>query len=125
MFFPSQPKKEMPEILNMADVCLATLKNIPLFATVYPNKVFDYMAAKKPVILAINGVIREVVEKANCGAYVEPGNSKQLAEAIIKYYENPALAMEHGENGAEYVAQHFERKKITAQFGQFLDNMHK
>ena len=36
--------------------------NIKMFRTTYPNKVFDYMAAGRPVVLAIDGVIREVVE---------------------------------------------------------------
>lgn len=121
-FYPSQPKKDMPEILKMADVCLATLKDIPLFATVYPNKVFDYMAAQKPVILAINGSIRKVIETSKGGIFVEPGNSHNLSQAILKYYKNRDLVIEHGENGQKYVAQNFDRKEITTKFGHFLDN---
>jgi hypothetical protein len=44
-FVGSIPKLEMPAALAAADACLAILKPIPLYATVYPNKVFDYMAA--------------------------------------------------------------------------------
>jgi glycosyltransferase involved in cell wall biosynthesis len=62
-FIPPLPKAQMPEALAAADACIAILKPIPLFTTVYPNKVFDYMAAGKPVILAINGVIRERVKR--------------------------------------------------------------
>jgi glycosyltransferase involved in cell wall biosynthesis len=124
-FFPSQPKKDMPEILNMADVCLATLKDIPLFATVYPNKVFDYMAAKKPVILAIDGAIREVIEKSNCGIYINPGNSQELVQAILKYYKNHRLIHNHGENGRKYVIQYFDRKKITIKFNKYLESLAK
>ena len=35
-----------------------------MFTTTYPNKVFDYMAAGRPTVLAIDGVIRQVVEAA-------------------------------------------------------------
>ena len=63
LFLPSVPKSEMAEVIAGADACLAILKPIDLYKTTYPNKVFDYMAAGKPVLLAIDGVIREVVEK--------------------------------------------------------------
>jgi glycosyltransferase involved in cell wall biosynthesis len=67
IFTPSVPKSEMPQVLASANACIAILKPIPLYATVYPNKVFDYMAAGRPVLLAIDGVIREVVESAGAG----------------------------------------------------------
>ncbi len=54
----------MAEALAAASVCIAILKPIELFKTTYPNKVFDYMAAGRPTILAIDGVIRQVVEAA-------------------------------------------------------------
>ncbi len=54
-------------MLAASDVCVATLKNIRMFSTTYPNKVFDYMAAGRPIALAIDGVIRQVVEAAGGG----------------------------------------------------------
>src|SRR5262249_55244077 len=63
------PKSRMPEVLAAADVCVATLKNIPMFTTTYPNKVFDYMAAGRPTVLGIDGVIRSVVEAAGGGIF--------------------------------------------------------
>ncbi|MEI8021140.1 MAG: glycosyltransferase family 4 protein, partial [Schlesneria sp.] len=40
-FTGSRPKSQMPEILAESDVCLAVLRDIPMFRTTYPNKVFD------------------------------------------------------------------------------------
>ena len=57
----------MPYALAAANACIAILKPVELYKTTYPNKVFDYMAAGKPVILAIDGVIREVIENAEGG----------------------------------------------------------
>ncbi len=53
VFLPSQPKNRMADVLASADACIAILKPIELYRTTYPNKVFDYMAAGKAVILAI------------------------------------------------------------------------
>ena len=84
LFIPPLPKLEIPAAMAAADACIAILKPIPLFSTVYPNKVFDYMAAGKPVILAINGVIREVIESVQAGIPVEPGDAEGIAQAIVE-----------------------------------------
>ncbi|PKN83461.1 MAG: glycosyltransferase WbuB, partial [Chloroflexi bacterium HGW-Chloroflexi-7] len=67
LFLSSVPKMEMNAVLAAADACIAILKPIDMYKTTYPNKVFDYMAAAKPVLLLIDGVIRKVVEDAHCG----------------------------------------------------------
>jgi len=122
-FIESQPKKDMPNILNAADLCLATLKNISLFSTNYPNKVFDYMAAGKPTILAIDGEMRKVVEEAEGGLYVEPENSQELKNVILKYYYDQNLIYQHGENAKKYVTENFDRKEITAKFNHYLESL--
>jgi glycosyltransferase involved in cell wall biosynthesis len=113
IFLDSFPKKEMPVVISSADVCIATLKDIPLFRTVYPNKVFDYMASGKPTILSIDGVIREVIEKAEGGIFVPPSDSKKLAEAVLFYYNNRDKIIIHGKNARNYVKKYFEREKIA------------
>ena len=88
-FVSSVPKSEMPDALAAADACIAILKPLEEYKTTYPNKVFDYMAAGRPVVLAIDGVIREVVEAAQCGLFVKPGNPFAMADAIRKMASDP------------------------------------
>jgi glycosyltransferase involved in cell wall biosynthesis len=120
IFLNPFPKREIPTVISSADVCLATLKNTPLFKTVYPNKVFDYMASGKPTILAIDGVIREVIEDAEGGIFVPPGDSKGLAEAILTYYNNRELISIHGRNARDYVKKYFERENIARELEKCL-----
>ncbi len=122
-FIKSQPKKEMPNILNVADVCLATLKNIPLFNTNYPNKVFDYMAAGKPTILAIDGAMRDVIEKSQGGRFIQPGDSQKLTEAILYYYNNRDIIIQQGQNARKFVTENFDRKDISANFNNYLESI--
>lgn len=105
------PKEQMPEVLAASNVCLATLMNLEMFRTTYPNKVFDYMAAGRPTVLAIDGVIREVIESAEGGTYVEPGDDEGVAAAIVNYRDNPELVSRHGQNARLYAEQHFERSE--------------
>jgi glycosyltransferase involved in cell wall biosynthesis len=79
IFLPPLPKTRMAQALAAADACIAILKPIPLYATVYPNKVFDYMAAARPVILAIDGVIRQVVESVQASTW---RGDQLLAQAV-------------------------------------------
>lgn len=115
-FHDPLPKTDMPAVIAAADVCLAILKPIEMYKTTYPNKVFDYMAAGKPIILAIDGVIREVVEKADCGIFCQPGSSQEMSGAILKLYRDPMTARQKGLNGQAYLTQHFDRAKIAEEF---------
>ena len=120
VFLSAQPKRKMPDILAAADICIAILKPIPMFSTTCPNKVFDYMAASKPTILAIDGTIREVVEKANGGIFVRPGDSDALSRAVLKYYGNRNLCTRHGRNARKFVEENFDRKHHVRMFEQVL-----
>ena len=83
-FIPPIPKVDMPSALAAADACIAILKPLEMYKTTYPNKVFDYMASGKPVVLAIDGVIREVIENACGGIPVPPGDPDALSQAILQ-----------------------------------------
>jgi glycosyltransferase involved in cell wall biosynthesis len=114
LFLSSVPKMEMNAVLAAADACIAILKPIDMYKTTYPNKVFDYMAAAKPVLLLIDGVIRKVVEDAHCGKFIEPDNPTALAEQIKIMHNGGEDAKRMGLNGREYVQQHFNRSTLAA-----------
>ena len=114
LFLPSVPKMEMISVLAAADACIAILKPIDMYKTTYPNKVFDYMAAAKPVLLLIDGVIRQVVEEANCGKFVEPGDPQALADQIKIMHNDIENTKQLGKNGRVFVEQHFNRSHLAA-----------
>ena len=122
-FAPSVPKSEMPGALAAADACIAILKPLEEYKTTYPNKVFDYMAAGRPVALAIDGVIREVVEAAGCGIFAEPGKPSALAEAIRELAADKKRARAMGLKGRAYLEEHFSRVVIGENLLKLLDEM--
>ena len=119
-FLPSVPKTEMAEVLAGADVCVAILKPLDDYKRTYPNKVFDYMAAGRPVALAIDGVIRDVVEAAGCGYFAEPGNPFALLEAIEKLAGDKNKAREMGLCGRKYLEENFSRERFAGQLVNLL-----
>ncbi len=125
LFLPPVPKSGMAEVLAAADACIAILKPIDLYKTTYPNKVFDYMAAGRPVLLAIDGVIRNVVESAQAGLYISPGNPAELAGAVQTFAANPALARSQGKAGLQFVKDHFNRNELAQKLALLMEDMSK
>ncbi len=122
-FVPSVPKSEMPNALAASDACIAILKPLEEYKTTYPNKVFDYLAAGRAVVLAIDGVIREVVEAAGCGLFVEPGHPSAMADAIRKLANDPEKRHAMGLSGRKYLEENFSRAAIGEKLVELLEEM--
>jgi len=122
-FIPPLPKTEMGTALAATDACIAILKPIEMYKTVYPNKVFDYMAAGRSVILAIDGVIREVVDDADAGIFVPPGDADSLAAAIHALADNRREGQRLGQNGRRYIEKHFDRRELSKKMAQIMESL--
>jgi len=115
------PKEKLPVLLSAADIGVATLSKMPLLKYVYATKIFDYMAAGKPIILAMEGVSRELVcDKARCGLCLEPENKTSLKQAILEIYQNKNLREEMDKRGFEYIRKHFNPKKLGQEYLKYL-----
>ena len=117
------PKSEMPALVRAADASTAILKKVDTFKTVYPNKIFDAMASARPVLCAIDGVARQLVEDAEAGYYVEPENPDDFAAKIVKLAESPDDCEAMGRNGRAYVEEHFDRKKLAHKYLDILGEL--
>ena len=123
LFLPPIPKVEMPAALAAADACIAILKPVDMYKTTYPNKVFDYMASGKPVVLAIDGVIREVIENASGGIPVCPGDPEALSQAILQLADDPELTHRLGKQARSYVETHFDRVILASRLMEIMLGM--
>jgi glycosyltransferase involved in cell wall biosynthesis len=125
-FLPPVAKADIPGVLAAADCGLAILQPLPLFATTYPNKVFDYMAAGRPVLLAIDGVIRQVVEEEKAGLAVPPGDPAALAAGVRRLAGDRVSARRMGLRGRSAVERRFERGRqaelLEATFRRVAEN---
>ncbi len=122
-FMDSVPKIEMGKVLGAADACIAILKPLEMYKTTYPNKVFDYMAAGRAVILAIDGVSREIVEAAGAGVFVPPGDAEAMATAVKNMAERPDVVREMGRAGRRYIETHLRREDISNQLAGIFEDL--
>jgi glycosyltransferase involved in cell wall biosynthesis len=118
-FFPPQPADTMPAILSALDIAVVPLKKLSLFHEVLPAKLFECMAAKLPIVLAVDGEARQLLERANGGIYVQPENPESLVEALRKLSDDPLLRRTLGENGSRYVFANYDRTEIARSFDEF------
>lgn len=121
-FVPSIPKKQIPSMLALFDVCYIGLTKDPLFRFgVAPNKLADYFIAKKPIIYAIDSGKYTPVLDAKAGYQVPPENSQALADAIEKMFNLSKTERENmGLNGCEYVVKNHEYGYLASKLEQVL-----
>jgi glycosyltransferase involved in cell wall biosynthesis len=122
-FVDPVPKKEVFKYIIASDLGTSVLKRVDTFKTIYSNKTFDYMACKKPILLVIDGVSRELVEKADCGIFAEPERPDDIANKIRIYLANPELLLTQGQNGYNYAKAHFDRDILATQYISKLEKM--
>lgn len=83
-FFPAVPMNEVGMYLGAADALLVHLKKDPLFQITIPSKTQAYMAAGKPIIMAVDGDAADLVREGKCGCVAESENPRSIADAVMK-----------------------------------------
>lgn len=121
-FLDPVPKSEMPRLLRAADVGVHCLADVPLFHYgVSPNKVFDYMAAGKPVITNTPGDVAALVESADAGIAVPPTG---LADGITSMARAGIQERSRwGANGRKFIGENQSRRVMARRLSDLLDEV--
>ena len=124
IFRDSVSKKEVFKYILASDVGVSVLKNVETFKTIYSNKTFDYMSCKKPVLMVINGVSRELIESAKCGFYAQPEDPLCIANRAIEMSNLDEKDLKLiGENGYNYAKENFDRIKLSKKYTQEIQTI--
>jgi len=115
-FIDSVPKQEVFKYILASDMGASILKRVDTFKTVYSNKTFDYFSCKKPVLMAIDGVSRQLVEDVKAGSYVEPENTAAYNLTIREYLNDPSRLLREGENGYNYAKTNYDRQVLSKKY---------
>ncbi len=122
-FVDQQPREKVPAYICASDACLVLLKKKELFNTVLPTKLLEFMSCARPVILGVDGHARQIVQEANAGIFVEPGNSRHLATAVMRLAADPAWGASLGRNGRRYVQQRFSYQRTAKAYLDLLEDL--
>ncbi len=122
-FQSAMPKTELLRWLTIADAGLVMMQPKPVFDTMLSAKLFDYFAARLPVLTAIDGQSRAVVEEVEAGFFVDINDPETWLAVIRNYQENHDLARQQGEAGYQYARQHFARQQLAARYLAILQDV--
>ena len=122
IFYGRKPLEDMPKYYALADAMLITLKNDPIISLTLPGKLQSYMAAGKPVIGAIDGETKKVIEEARCGYCAQAESPEALAENICRFI-NSNEKEQMGKNARKYYEKYFTEERFIENLISELENV--
>jgi hypothetical protein len=119
---PGVPHAEVPSLLAAVDICLVPLRDVPLFATTIPSKMFEYLAAGKAVVGSVAGEAAQILREAGA-TVVPPEDGVELAEAIRNLVAEPERRAAMGRAGRTHVVQFYDRTALAREYRKILDSL--
>jgi len=110
-FYGYYPVSDMPKFYSKADAFLITMVSNEVVNNTLPAKIQSYMIAGRPIIGAISGEVKEVVEEANCGLCCESLDYQSLAKLILEAKKDKNKLKKWSENSKKYYLKYFEKEK--------------
>jgi len=125
-FLPAVPMSEVGAYLASADALLVHLKKDPLFTITIPSKTQAYMAARKPILMAVDGDAADLVCEAGCGVVSESDNPQALADAVQALMEMTAQKRSQmAENGLTFYQKELCLRVGVERFGEHFKRLSK
>lgn len=118
-----RPRAEIPAWVASIDVAVVMLRDLPVFETVIPSKIFEFLAQERPVVLAARGEIRRLVEDAKAGFVIDPEDPDRLVEALEYVRSHPDEAAARARAGRAWVEENFVRDDLARHMASFLERV--
>lgn len=114
------PKAELVDYYSISDVMLVPLRNLSLFNSALPSKMFEIMAMGKPIIHTVDGEARKLLEREGAGKFVEAENFKKLASEIILIKNNSEWLFSASKSARKLVEEKFNRNNLAREYLNIL-----
>lgn len=121
-FEGQKPIEDIPKYTKVADLLIGCLIKSDLLEATIPAKVMSYIASGKPIVLAMDGEVQDLINnKIHCGYAGPTEDAKTLAKNIEKIYKmTPEKQAEMGERAKNFHFAHFERNIILDKLYRFM-----
>ncbi len=119
-----KPMEDIPKYSNIANLLVGCLVKSELLEATIPAKVMSYIASGKPIVLAMDGEVQDLVnETIKCGYASATEDAEELYRNIKKVYEmDGSERINLGNNAKKYHFKHLERNIILGQLYNFIFN---
>jgi glycosyltransferase involved in cell wall biosynthesis len=115
-------KARARELYRLADVCLVPLRDVPLFETFVPSKLFEIMAMARPVVGSVRGEAAEILEESGAAVVVPPEDSAAMAGALRDLADRSEARRAMAERGREFVTKRFSREALARDYLDVLED---
>jgi glycosyltransferase involved in cell wall biosynthesis len=116
---PGVPADAMPGLVAAADICLVPLRDVPLFSTFIPSKMFEYMAAAKAIVGAVRGEPARILRAAGA-IVVEPEDVDAITAAIRSLVADPARRLAMGRQARDFARANYDRHVLADRYRTLL-----
>lgn len=117
-FIDTLPKSKVYKYIHLSDYALVNLKKSDEFKNVIPSKIFENIAARKPILLGVDGESKKIIQDYKIGISYEPENEKEFLEALDQI--SLVSGSDQFELGCQKLLNDFDRSKIARQMGKFI-----
>lgn len=117
IFLPPMPRVDSPDMLSAADAFVLPNRKGDFFTGNLPNKLFDFLASARPVVVAGAGESPELVMAAGAGKCGAAEDSRAMTNSLIELAETSVdERMTMGKKGRDYVLTHYDRNQLSERF---------
>ena len=120
IFWDQRPREAIAEVYAAADLCLVLLRKDPLFTTVIPSKIFEFMGAGRAIHTTVDGESRTIVERAGAGVFSPPEDVDAFVTALSALVAEPARLDALGDGGRRYAEANYSRPVLAARYADLL-----
>lgn len=113
-------KAAVAEIVAAAEVCMTIYAKTTFETGWSPNKMFDALAAGRPVLINVPGWLRDTIEGNGCGRFVDPQRPESLANEITGLANDASARAEMGRQARALAEREFARDILAARLEQIF-----
>jgi colanic acid biosynthesis glycosyl transferase WcaI len=122
MFVDRQPMEAMPLLMAASDALLVHLRRSELSRYVIPTKTLAYLAAGRPVVMAMEGAAADLVRDAGAGVVVTPEDPAALAASLVALARQGEEERDgYGRRGREYLLANLRKQDVLTRYEQHLE----
>lgn len=120
VFRDGVPRDRVAAFYRSADVCLVPLRDVPLFRSFVPSKIFEVLACGRPVVGSVAGEAAEILDGSGAALVVPPEDVGGIADAVVRLESDPELRASLASRGRPYVVAHYDRRALAARYLELL-----
>ncbi|MCR8632416.1 glycosyltransferase family 4 protein [Paenibacillus radicis (ex Xue et al. 2023)] len=123
-FISSQPKERIPAFYAEAELSFVPLRNLQMFKSYIPSKMFEILGSGCPIIASLSGEAEEILRNSKGAIIVEPENVDEIVDATLAILEDPMLRENLSENGYNFVKEYYSREALAQKYLTIIEDLH-